>query len=165
MHLPAQYEGMPRGAEREDGLSGESHMERGETHGTGGGGKKKNNTKPLCHNIRGGECGTGEREEGQNKMDGVDDAETERAKRKGAAEEERGVSKLTGSPSVLGLPPPSVYRCPAETEGTTGLHTPPSPGLPTLTPAACDGTPHQDEVMITITNINTNSWLWPYPSR
>lgn len=59
-------------------------------------------------------------------------AETERAKRKRAPEEEKGVSRLTGSPSVLGLPPPSVYRCPAETEGTTELHTPPSPALPTL---------------------------------
>lgn len=37
-----------------------------------------------------------------------------------------GVSRLTGSPKVLELPPPSVYRCPAETEGTTELHTPPS---------------------------------------
>lgn len=110
----------------------------------GGGGSGGGGTKPLCHNIRGGECGTGDREEGQNKMDGVDDAETERAKRKGAAEEEKGVSKLTGSPSVLGLPPPSVYRCPAETEGTTGLHTPPSPGLSTLTPVAYDCTPHLD---------------------
>lgn len=145
MHLPAQYEGMPRGADRENGPSGESHKERGETHETGGGKKKKQTKKkPLCLNIRGGECGTGDREEGQNKMDGVDDAETERAKRKGAAEEEKGVSKLTGSPSVLGLPPPSVYRCPAETEGTTGLHTPPSPGLPTLTPVAYDCTPHLD---------------------
>lgn len=47
-----------------------------------------------------------------------------------------GVSRLTDSPSVLGLPPPSVYRCPAETEGTTELHTPPSPDVPvTRTPA------------------------------
>lgn len=43
------------------------------------------------------------------------------------AKEWRGVGGLTGSPSVLGLPPPSVYRCPAETEGTIELHTPPSP--------------------------------------
>lgn len=49
-----------------------------------------------------------------------------RQKEKRAAKEEKGVSRLTGSPSVLGLPPPSVYRCPAETEGTTELHTPPS---------------------------------------
>lgn len=46
---------------------------------------------------------------------------------------EEGVSRLTGSPSVLGLPPPSVYRSPAETEGTTELHTPPRPDVPTLT--------------------------------
>lgn len=56
-----------------------------------------------------------------------------RQKEKRAAEEERGVSRLTGSPSVLGLPPPSVYRCPAETEGTTELHTPPSSTLLTAT--------------------------------
>lgn len=46
-----------------------------------------------------------------------------RQKEKRATKEEKGVSRLTGSPSVLGLPPPSVYRCPAETEGTTELHT------------------------------------------
>lgn len=47
MHLPAQYECMPRGAERENGLSGESHTgytRNGEKmHGTGGGKKKQTN--------------------------------------------------------------------------------------------------------------------------
>ena len=72
----------------------------------------------------------GEREEGEKKMerrnDGIERAAEEERRRRG------GVSRLTGSPSVLGLPPPSVYRCPAETEGTTELHTPPSPALPAL---------------------------------
>lgn len=60
-------------------------------------------------------------EEREGKME-----KEERSDREKREQPRKGVSRLTGSPSVLGLPPPSVYRCPAETEGTTELHTPPS---------------------------------------
>lgn len=61
-----------------------------------------------------------------------------------------GVSRLTGSPKVLGLHPPSVYRCPAETEGTTELHTPPSTEAPPTAVAPrgrgpCTCSPYRDE--------------------
>lgn len=133
MHLPAPYKCMPRGAERENGLSGESHTqdtnERRRTHGAGGGKKTNKTLKPQYDRWR--MLSIREREEGQNKN--REDQWWDRESEKKEQQRRRGgVSRLTGSPSVLGLPPPSVYRCPAETEGTTKLHTPPSPAVPTL---------------------------------
>lgn len=79
--------------------------------------------------------------------------EIERAKESSRGGE--GVSRLTGSPSVLGLPPPSVYRCPAETEGTTKLHIPPSPTLPAL-----PNVPYSCASCLVFTNINPHVALF-----
>lgn len=75
----------------------------------------------------------------------------QREQREREQQRREGVSRLTGSPRVLGLPPPSVYRCPAETEGTTELHTPPSPALPTLpnVPYYCTSGPYGDNLYYT----------------
>lgn len=54
MHLPAQYECMPRGAERENGLSGESNTGRRKTHGRaeGVGERRKKTLKPQYDRWR-----------------------------------------------------------------------------------------------------------------
>lgn len=77
MHLPAQYECMPSGAEKEDGLSGGSHT-----------GYTWNDEKTHGAGWAGG--GTGGEKEEKKKMKRAN-VETDKAKRKRAAEEEKGV--------------------------------------------------------------------------
>ena len=102
MHLPAQYECMPRGAERENGLSGESHMgytwNREKMHGTGGGENKtkKKTLKPQYDRWR--MLSMRERgEEDSRKMRGGWKRGRER-ERERAAEEERGLAGLPVPP-------------------------------------------------------------------
>lgn len=152
MHLPAQLQTHAQRCRRGkmSGLSGESHTgykwnERTKRRRMGraeGGAKKKpkqnnNNRKTLkLQYDRWRMLSTGERERRRRRVARIN-GETEQQRRGEGCGAVGwgcggGVSRLTGSPSVLGLPPPSVYRCPAETEGTTELHTPPGPGLRTL---------------------------------
>lgn len=108
---------MPRGAEGERTVRRATHTGHTRTKKDAWDGRRKKKTlKPQYERWR--MLSTREGEEEYNKMKRIN-GQIERAKKKESSTGGEGVSRLTGSPSVLGLPPPSVYRCPAETEGTT----------------------------------------------
>lgn len=96
MHLPAQYECMPRGAERENGLLGESHTGHTRTKEDAWDRWRKKKSLKLQY----GRCrmwSTREREEEQNKNK-EDEWWDRESKKEKAAEEKRGLAGLPVPP-------------------------------------------------------------------